>query len=318
MNAGDVQTYPLVGSIQNTVGMGFAGNQAVCAIAHQLGVRTIAVPSAYSSARSGFAGRASFSVDPHDFRKDVAFTIAQRPAVLVVGYIPKSELVRIVAAQLAEYKGIVLLDPVIGDYQKGLCVTQETAREIRDALLPLAQIVTPNRFEAEVLLGSSGAEMSEHAFLNGIFDLGPQAVAITSFERDAERRRLTLLFSNGYTYRRIKAPYYSTLPAHGAGDVFAGAMGVLMALGASPFSAALLSATLCARSVANTGTYAGGSVDPVAALAKWSPLGYHKDDESAMRFCERSSVETEIVKPTAQDDGPRLKFAPPKNTIVYG
>ena len=36
-----------------------------------------------------------------------------------------------------------------------------------------------------------------------------------------------------------------------------------------------------------------------------------------MRFCERSNVESEALKPTA-DDGPRLKFAPPKHKIIYG
>ena len=47
---------------------------------------------------------------------------------------------------------IPVLDPVIGDYQKGLYVSQETARAIREKLLPIAQIIVPNRFEAEVLL----------------------------------------------------------------------------------------------------------------------------------------------------------------------
>ncbi len=192
-------------------------------------------------------------MDPQHFRKDVAFLISQRPAVLVIGYLPKPNLVDIVATQLTDYKGVVLLDPVIGDYQKGLFISSETARAIRDYLLPLAQIVTPNRFEAEVLLGLSGDDRAvEHSFLNGMFDQGPEAVVITSFERDAEKHRVKTLFTNGYSYHRLSAPYYPTFAAHGIGDVFAGSMGIFLALGASPFAAALLSTTLCARSVANT------------------------------------------------------------------
>lgn len=318
MNREDVPNYPLIGSIQNTVGMGFIGNQAVSAIANALGARTISAPTAYASAHGGFSGRSSWIADPQQFRKDVAFLVSQQPAVLVIGYVPRPNLADIIATQLTDYKGVVLLDPVIGDYQKGLCVTSETARAIRDYLMPIAQIVTPNRFEAEVLLGIAGDEgAGEHAFLNGMFDLGPQAVVITSFEREAENRRIKLLFTNGYSYYRIHAPYYPTFPAHGAGDVFAGGVGAFMALGASPFAAALLSTTLCARAVANTTAYGGATVDPVAALEKWRPLGYQVDDDKTMRFCERSTVESEVIKATAQD-GPRLKFAPPKHKIIYG
>lgn len=314
----DISTYPLIGSVQNTAGMGFIGNQALSAIANMLGARVISAPTSYASAHGGFSGRSSFIVDPQHFRKDVAFLISQRPALLVIGYVPKPNLVDILATQLTDYKGVILLDPVIGDYQKGLYVSAETARAIRDMLLPISQIVTPNRFEAEVLLGIAGEQSaSEHAFLNGLFDLGPEAVVVTSFERDAEKHRLKTLFTNGYSYHRISAPYYPTFPAHGVGDVFAGALGVFTALGASPFAGALLSSALCARSVANTGSYGGATVDPVAALEKWRPLGYQVDDDRTMRFCEKSNVDSEIIKPTAQD-GPRLKFAPPKHKIIYG
>lgn len=320
MNASgtDLSVLPLVGAIQNAVGMGFIGTQATHAVANALGARALSAPSAFSSAHAGFAQRSSWPVDPQAFRKDVAFAIAQRPAVLIVGYIPKPNLVDIVATQLNDYKGIVLLDPVIGDYKKGLFVSPETARAIREQLLPLAQIVTPNRFEAEVLLGVAGEEgISEHALLNGIFDLGPQAVIVTSFERRLEKRSCTSLFTNGYSYRRIAAPYYPTFPAHGVGDVFAAGVGVFTALGSSPFAAALLATSLCARSVANTRPYGGASVDPVGALEKWQPLGFHADDDKAMRLCQASNVESEIIKPDPAD-GPRLKFAPPKHQIVYG
>ncbi len=314
----DVRVYPLIGSVQNTVGMGFVGNQAVYAVANALGARAIAVPTIFSSAHGGYQARASWHVDPQQFRRDVAFLIAQRPALLIVGFIPKPNLVEILATQLRDYKGIVLLDPVIGDYKKGLYVGVETARAIKEALLPLAQIVTPNRFEAEILLGLAGdGEAGEHRFLNGLFDLGPEAAIVTSFERDAERHRCTLLFTNGYRYDRIGAPFYPSYQAHGIGDVFAAAVGVFTLLGASPFAAALLAASLSARAVLSTTPYGGATVDPVAALEAWRPLGYQVDEDRATRFCKRSGVECEAIAPTAEH-GPRLKFAPPKHKIIYG
>ncbi len=316
MNRGDdAVTYPLLGSVQNSVGMGFLGNQAVFAVANGLGARVIHAQSAFAGAHGGFAARASVHADPIQMRREMTFLISQRPGLLIVGYLPKPAHVSVVADALREYKGIVLLDPVIGDYQKGLYVGQETARAIRDQLLPLAQVVTPNRFEAEVLIGERG--LSDHAYLNALFDMGPEAVAITSFERDPEKHRITSLFSNGYSYHRIHGPYFPVHQAHGAGDVFAASIGTFMLLGASPFASTLLATALCARAVSNSTTYGGQSVDPVATLAKWNPLGHHIEDERAMRFCERSNVENETIRATAAD-GPRLKFAPPKHQIIYG
>jgi pyridoxine kinase len=312
----DVQSFPLVGSIQNSVGMGFIGNQALFAIVNALGGRVVHAWSQFANAHAGIPGRTTTTADVAQFRRDVDFVIAQRPGILHVGYLPKPMHVDVVANAIKDYKGVVLLDPVIGDFKKGMYVSEETARAIRDWLFPVAQIVTPNRFEAEIMLGAE-REVSEFGLLNEMFDLGPQTVVITSYTRDAEKHRTTSLFTNGYSYYRIGGPYLPRYPAHGVGDVFAAAMTAFVGLGGSPFAAALLSTTLATRSVAHTTTYGGETVDPVAALDKWNPQGYQMDDDRAMRFCEKSSVDCVPLKPSAADSA-RLKFAPPKHHIIYG
>ncbi|MDE2480974.1 MAG: bifunctional hydroxymethylpyrimidine kinase/phosphomethylpyrimidine kinase [bacterium] len=313
----DVTAFPLIGSIQNSVGMGFLGNQATMAIANALGARVVHAQSQFSNAHGGVAGRTSVIADLAQFRRDVNFVVAQRPGILHIGYLPKPMHVDTVANALADYKGIVLLDPIIGDYKKGLFVSEETARAIKERLLPLAQIVTPNRFEAEVLIGAGDESMSEYKYLNGVFDLGPQAVIITSFTRDPEKHRSISLFTNGYSYYRISGPYFPRYPAHGVGDVFAAAMSVFIGLGGSPFAASLLATALASRAVASTTPYGGATTDPVAALTKWNPLGYQVDDDRTIRFCERTSVESQQLKATSEDSA-RLKFAPPKHKIIYG
>jgi pyridoxine kinase len=144
----EVQSFPLIGSIQNSVGMGFLGNQATFAVANALGARVVHAQSQFANAHGGVTGRTSTTADVAQFRRDVDFVIRARPAVLHVGFLPRPMHVDVVASLLHDYKGVVLLDPVIGDYKKGLYVSEETARAIRERLLPLAQIVTPNRFEA--------------------------------------------------------------------------------------------------------------------------------------------------------------------------
>lgn len=313
-----LQHYPLVGSIQNSAGMGFIGNQAVSAVANGLGVRVVCVPAGYVSAHADFPKRVTWSTDPENLRKAVAFLISRKPAVIVLGSVPRANLVDVIAAQLNDYKGIVLLDPALGDFDLGLYAGAETARMVREALLPHAQVVTLNRFEAEALSGSAGApQLTEHAFLNRLFDLGPKAVIVTSFERDLEKRRMVSLFTNGYTYARITSPYYPMFSAHGAGDIFAAGVAVFMTLGASPFAASLLSTALAARAVANTSDYTGTSPDPIAALERWEPLGYQVEDDRAASFAAKSMVEVTRLKAVA-DEAARLKLEPPPDKIDYG
>lgn len=313
----ETQSYPLIGSIQNSVAMGFLGNQASFAIVNALGGRLVHAVSQFANAHGGVAGRTTVTADIAQFRRDVSFVIAQRPGIIHVGYLPKPMHVDVVASALVDYKGVVLVDPVIGDHKRGLYVTEETAHAIKEWLIPHAEIITPNRFEADVLLGTGEQTIGDMAYLNGLFDLGPEAVIVKSFSRDIEKSRTTALFTNGYSYHRISSPFFPRFAAYGAGDVFASAMAAFIGMGGSPFAAALLATTLATRAVANTTQYGGSTVDPVAALTKWNPLGYQLDDDKAMRYCERSNVETRALKATASDSA-RLKFAPPKHKIIYG
>ena len=309
------RAYPLLGSIQNSVGFGFLGNEAVSAIANRMRVRTISVPTAYASARGGIDGRMTIAIDPREFRRGVDFLIAQDPTVLVVGYLPRPEHVEIVASALHDFHGLVVLDPVLGSYEKGLYVSVETARTIRDRLVPHAQVITPNRFEAEILLDlARDRRATERTFLDKFMELGPETVVVTSFVRDAERRQALSLFSNGYSYQRIFSPLHMSFPGYGAGDVFAGALAVLLANGAGQLPATLFATALASLAVERTTAYGGGSVDPVSALDLFKPIPY-LDEDLAPRYAERFGVTFHAI-PTAGSDA-RLKFAPPRNQMMY-
>ncbi|MCP4314978.1 MAG: pyridoxal kinase PdxY [Hyphomicrobiales bacterium] len=70
-----------------------------------------------------------------------------------------------------------LCDPVIGD-SNGLYVPEATASAIRDRLIPLASIITPNRFELEWLCGDQLSDNT--ALLKAAQDLGRDRTLITS------------------------------------------------------------------------------------------------------------------------------------------
>lgn len=68
-------------------------------------------------------------------------------------------------------------DPVIGDVS-GLYVPEATATAIRDHLLPLANLATPNRFELSWLCGADLD--SNAAILEAALSLGPPRMLVTS------------------------------------------------------------------------------------------------------------------------------------------
>ncbi|MGL3607760.1 pyridoxal kinase PdxY [Rhizobium sp. G187] len=72
---------------------------------------------------------------------------------------------------------LYVCDPVMGDLG-GLYVPQQTAEAIRDHLLPLADVATPNRYELQWLSDRSLAD--NHALTEAALTLGPKRVLVTS------------------------------------------------------------------------------------------------------------------------------------------
>jgi pyridoxine kinase len=110
-----------------------------------------------------------------------ADTLANVSAV-ISGYLGSpgqaDEVARLVAAvRKANPDALYLCDPVIGD-QSGLYVPEATAGAIRDRLLPLADVATPNLFELEWMTG--GRLESEAQAITAARALGPARVLVTS------------------------------------------------------------------------------------------------------------------------------------------
>jgi pyridoxine kinase len=136
------------------------------------------------------------------------------------GYFPSASAVHaaadaIVRIKQAQPKVMVCVDPILGDAGR-LYVTQATAEAIRDRLIPLADIATPNLFELCWL--SESSHENPDAIVRAARGLGPATVIVTSaFE--ARNSVVTLLV------RDSASEHASTLRsgiANGAGDVLAG------------------------------------------------------------------------------------------------
>lgn len=81
------------------------------------------------------------------------------------------------AAKLRNPDLTYVCDPVMGDLG-GLYVPVETASAIRDRLIPLADLATPNRYELQWMVGSELT--SNQAIIDAALSLGPKRIMVTS------------------------------------------------------------------------------------------------------------------------------------------
>lgn len=180
------QDRPAVISISSHVVRGTVGNRAVVFALESLGFPVWAVPTVTLPWHPGH-GPATRIVPPTDAFAALMDDLASAPwlgevGAVVSGYFGSPEQIEpaarlILALKKANPGALYLLDPVTGDGGK-LYQPEATLTGIRETLLPLADIATPNRFELEFL---TGLEFSGNQHLiEAASALGPPTVVVTS------------------------------------------------------------------------------------------------------------------------------------------
>jgi pyridoxine kinase len=137
------------------------------------------------------------------------------------GYFPSARSVAAAAQAIAGIKAakpnvLVFVDPILGDAGR-LYIAPETAEAIRNLLLPLATVASPNLFELQWLAGGPVRTLDEVA--RAARRLGPPTVVVTSATETPESVSTVVVTETGSLERVM--PHRSGLP-NGAGDLFAG------------------------------------------------------------------------------------------------
>jgi pyridoxine kinase len=218
-------------SIQSQVAYGHVGNSAAVFPMQAHGIDVIAVPTTLLSNRPGYPtirGR----VLEAQLVEDLLLGIEERGAVdgcrmILSGYLGSPDIADVVAEFVARAKAsnpalLYACDPVLGDRDRGLFVHPDIPPLVRDLLCPLADIITPNHFEFEILGGATATTSSQMiAQAQALLARGPSTVVVTSAELsdtpDGEIETLAIERQHGWRVRTPKLP----ISPSGTGDLFA-------------------------------------------------------------------------------------------------
>jgi hydroxymethylpyrimidine/phosphomethylpyrimidine kinase len=140
------------------------------------------------------------------------------------------EIIEVVARQAQKWRLRLVVDPVMVAKGGACLLRQEAVETLQTRLLPLAELVTPNLPEAEVLTNKQGIESIEdmRAAARIIYELGPQHVVIKGGHRTAEP---VDVYFDGMQFHELWAERIETIHTHGTGCTFSAAITALLARG---------------------------------------------------------------------------------------
>ena len=223
-------TPPCVLTIAGSDSCGGAGIQADLKTMQALGAYGMSVVTAVT-AQNSVGVQDFWDLPPEAVRAQLESVLSDIPVQAVkTGMLASSAIVSVVAELLAGVSAPLVVDPVAVSKHGHSLLMPGAGDTMREALLPLATIVTPNLDEAEQLTGIKAVdEDSMLAVARVIAGLGPRWVLVKGGHLAGDP--VDVLFDGERTWRfggeRIVTPH-----THGTGCTLASAIASYLALGA--------------------------------------------------------------------------------------
>jgi hydroxymethylpyrimidine/phosphomethylpyrimidine kinase len=156
--------------------------------------------------------------------------------VVKLGMLANSEVIVAVAEALEQYRPAhVVLDPVMVATSGARLLEPAALTALRERLLPLASVVTPNIPEAELLLGRSIPDQAAAASaLDALLDLGAPAVLLKGGHLPEQPELVDRLGERGGAPGRVYTEFRHerlALSGHGTGCTLASAVAANLCLG---------------------------------------------------------------------------------------
>lgn len=225
---------PHILSIQSSVVTGYVGNRAATFPLQLLGFNVSCLNTVQFSTHTGYpairGGKLTREEIETLFTGIVENGAASEVVALLTGYVPGAEgvsAVQSIAQTLLGWRAETLwvLDPVMGDEERGLYVSSEVPALYR-SLIAQATIITPNQFELEVLAEVPVVTLQDvcHA-CDALHARGVRNIVVTTFRDPEDRDFIKIVASSrktdGHNDRFLVRVPYHPRPYQGTGDLFA-------------------------------------------------------------------------------------------------
>ena len=154
-----------------------------------------------------------------------------RIGAIKIGMLGDVATINAVAKALDEWRGPVVLDPVMVAKSGDALLADSAVAALRDRMLPRATVLTPNLPEAARLLDCTPAKDEDEMIRQGVAlrALGPQAVLMKGGH--GEGPVCTDLLITAHDPVRLTAPRQTTRNTHGTGCTLSAAVAAGLALG---------------------------------------------------------------------------------------
>jgi len=149
--------------------------------------------------------------------------------VAKTGMLSSPAIIEVVAGCVLRWNLRLVVDPVMVAKSGDPLLQPEAVTTLSTALLPLAEVVTPNLYEAEVLTGQRIETLDDmRTAAQAIYALGPRHVVVKGGHRAADP---VDVYFDGERFVELRAERISTPHTHGTGCTFSAAIAAFMARG---------------------------------------------------------------------------------------
>ncbi|MCD1635322.1 pyridoxal kinase [Martelella mediterranea] len=261
---------PFVISIQSQVVFGHVGNSAALFPMQAAGLDVAAIPTVIFSNTPDYPTLRGRALPPEFFSDLLQGArergLPERADFILTGYIGSLDVALMVADFVAEAKAVnprltYVCDPVMGDAGPGLYVPEAIADVMRDRLLPMADIATPNPFELSWLTGQTITTMKDleaaRTFLRIAHGAHLIATGCALEDTPAGHIESVILGDDGPSRHPVE---HLPIALPGTGDLFAGLVVAGLARGQTLPRAVEIAQRLTARALAHASALGAGEV----------------------------------------------------------
>jgi pyridoxal kinase len=218
-------------SIQSAVAYGHVGNSAAVFPLQRIGVEVLPVYTVNFSNHTGYGAWKGPLIPPGDVAAVIS-GVEDRgvfPAIDVVlsGYQGSAGIADVIIDTVARVKAanpsaVYSCDPVMGNAKSGCFVAPEIPILLRERVVPVADIITPNQFELGFLTETEPLTIDDTLrSVDRARAMGPSTVLVTSVERpDREPDTIEMMVVDDRGAWIVQTPLLP-MKANGSGDVTA-------------------------------------------------------------------------------------------------